>query len=288
MKIAVLSDIHGNHVALKRCLQYLKQQKIDAYCFLGDYVGELPGNREVIQMLRKLQKRKRCYFVKGNKEDYQLNGLGEERPEWDAYPSLVGMIRYGRSQLGEKELDFLRNMPLSMKVKLGDMEELMLCHASPEDNKRPMWSRKTGVDQELVDSIEQKYVLFGHTHRMHLCEEKGIKLWNTGSVGLQLNGTTKTEFLILHSAGTEWEPEVVSLDYNYEEVIRQMEANRLYEIAPYWTKITEQLLRGGYVCHGTVLKLAMELCFQETGECEWPVIPERFMATAYDRLIGVH
>lgn len=43
MKLAVLSDIHGNDIAFAACLSYLKQQDIDAYCLLGDYIGELPA-----------------------------------------------------------------------------------------------------------------------------------------------------------------------------------------------------------------------------------------------------
>ena len=39
MKLAVLSDIHGNDIAFAACLSYLKQQDIDAYCLLGDYIG---------------------------------------------------------------------------------------------------------------------------------------------------------------------------------------------------------------------------------------------------------
>ncbi len=42
MKIAVLSDIHGNYKALKKCLKHCKTQNIDVYAFLGDYLGECP------------------------------------------------------------------------------------------------------------------------------------------------------------------------------------------------------------------------------------------------------
>lgn len=41
MKIAVLSDIHGNYVALKKCIDYALEKKIETFVFLGDYVGEL-------------------------------------------------------------------------------------------------------------------------------------------------------------------------------------------------------------------------------------------------------
>lgn len=43
MNIAVLSDIHSNHIAFETCLKYLEKRDIDAYCLLGDYVGEFPG-----------------------------------------------------------------------------------------------------------------------------------------------------------------------------------------------------------------------------------------------------
>ena len=42
MKVAVLSDIHGNYVALQKCLEHAGEQKVDAYFFLGDYLGEFP------------------------------------------------------------------------------------------------------------------------------------------------------------------------------------------------------------------------------------------------------
>ena len=51
MKIAVLSDIHGNNVALETCPEYLKDKDIDSYCFLGDYTGEFPGIEQTMKML---------------------------------------------------------------------------------------------------------------------------------------------------------------------------------------------------------------------------------------------
>ena len=41
MKAAVLFDIHGNHIALKKCIEEIDRRKIDKLIFLGDYVGEL-------------------------------------------------------------------------------------------------------------------------------------------------------------------------------------------------------------------------------------------------------
>lgn len=51
VRLAVLSDIHGNDVAFEACLRDLKDRYVDAYCFLGDYVGELPRIRHTLDML---------------------------------------------------------------------------------------------------------------------------------------------------------------------------------------------------------------------------------------------
>ena len=54
MKIAVLSDIHGNHIALKRCMEELKKRDIKKIIFLGDYVGELAYPQKIMKMLREI------------------------------------------------------------------------------------------------------------------------------------------------------------------------------------------------------------------------------------------
>ena len=65
MNIAVLSDIHSNHIAFETCLKYLETQNIDAYCLLGDYVGEFPGLEETMKILYELPNIAPCYIRKG-------------------------------------------------------------------------------------------------------------------------------------------------------------------------------------------------------------------------------
>lgn len=51
MSIAVLSDIHGNHTALKTCVEYALEKKVNAFIFLGDYLGELAYPRKTMQFI---------------------------------------------------------------------------------------------------------------------------------------------------------------------------------------------------------------------------------------------
>ncbi len=51
MDIAVLADIHGNYIALDKCIKYAEKRNIDTFLFLGDYVGELAYPEKAMGML---------------------------------------------------------------------------------------------------------------------------------------------------------------------------------------------------------------------------------------------
>ena len=67
MEIAVLSDIHGNYVALETCVNYALERGIDKFIFLGDFLGELAYPQRTMKLLYSLKEKYRCWFIKGNK-----------------------------------------------------------------------------------------------------------------------------------------------------------------------------------------------------------------------------
>ncbi len=287
MNIAVLSDIHGNHIALEACMAYLAKQDIDAYCFLGDYVGELPGIRQTMDIVYDLQRKLPCHIIRGNKEDYQLYGLGEGHPEWDLYPSTVGMLRYARQHLTQEDITFLAALPITDCIRVDGMEPIRICHGSHravKEDIRPGGSQ----NREIFAEVEEKYLLCGHTHMAMDIREYGKTVWNPGSVGLPIieEGSMKAQFMILHGEKRcgkgEWTPEFVALDYDIEYVIRDMREKGLYETAPYWSRVTESILRGKRTTQGRELCRAMELGEQENGSCDWPEVPENCWERAYE------
>lgn len=60
MELAVLSDIHGNYAAFERCLEYALGRHVQAFIFLGDYLGEFPYPQKTMKMLYALKEQ---YFV---------------------------------------------------------------------------------------------------------------------------------------------------------------------------------------------------------------------------------
>lgn len=79
--IAVISDIHGNYVALERCLDHAASNQANAYLFLGDYVSELAYPERTMRLLYETAQKYPCMFIRGNKEDYwfQFRDRGGDR-----------------------------------------------------------------------------------------------------------------------------------------------------------------------------------------------------------------
>lgn len=285
MDIAVLSDIHGNHIALERCVEFALSRGIRNFFFLGDYAGELAYPEKVMEYLRELDRRYACVFIRGNKEDYWLEHRKNGERGWKDNDSTTGSLVYSYGRLTKEELDFYETLPISKIIAYPDLPALTICHGSPyRANEKLLPDQKRTY--EIMDAMETSIILCGHTHVQGKIEHNGKVVLNAGSVGVAIGSGGRSQFLILHGADGTWSEEFVSLEYDVESAIRELYEERLHEHAPCWCRVTEKMLREGNVSHGSVLSRAMELCRAETGECVWPHIPERFWQQAAEEMLG--
>lgn len=281
MKLGVLSDIHGNYEALKACVEYLEKRKVNAYVFLGDYSGDLPSPEKTINLIKELQKKKRCYIIRGNKEDYILNGLGDIHPEWNNYPSIVGMLRYSFEHSSKEDKEFYESLPITDVIRIKGYPHIRICHGSINSTKVKIEYEP----EDVIASVEEDFILCGHTHRAKVSYVAGKTIWNPGSVGMMIEDGMEAKCMILHGYEDCWKPELLEIPYDVDSEIKSMHEEGLFYIAPYWSVITEDVLKGGSVYHGKVLAHAMDLCSKERGSCEWPMVPEEYMRRAVSELI---
>ena len=66
MKLAIMSDIHGNYRALQSCLEHALAQHVDTYIFLGDYLGEFPYPQKTLKILYELRSKYSCLLTSLN------------------------------------------------------------------------------------------------------------------------------------------------------------------------------------------------------------------------------
>lgn len=288
VKIAVMADIHSNYIALKRCMNYALFRGVRSFLFLGDYVGEMAYPERTMELLREYATKYDCTFIRGNKEDYWINYRKKGELGWQEYNSTTGALWYAYHQLANEDIDFFEGLPIARKLQYGALPTLIACHGSPKSARESMYfdSEQT---KEILGQSEVDLILCAHTHRQGKTMYCGKTLLNPGSVGLSLGAGSKSQFMILHGQNGCWQEEFVSLTYDTEEVIRQLEESGLVEHAPGWCMVTAYSLRNiarKEVGHAGVLNRVMELCRQDTGECNWPDIPEKYWHVALREVFG--
>ncbi len=286
MEIAVLSDIHGNHIALETCLDYLKDKGIDVYCFLGDYTGEFPGIEQTMKILYDLKDDKKCYFLRGNKEDYQLDEFIYDSPKWDDYPSTIGILRYAHKHLINKDMEFFKSLPITMTVNIAGLPKIVICHGSPRKIDEKFATNAQSL-KEVVSETDADYIICGHTHKAMQTMCGFTHIWNPGSVGASIDDPYSYRFMILHGCDGEWKPEFISLEADTKQLVSELNNSGLFDIAPYWTRFTELMITGksGNYTHGSMLKRAMDICREKNGECNWPKVPEECYIKAFSEVL---
>ncbi len=148
MRVALISDIHGNLAALEAILDALAP--FDAIWHLGDVVGYGPAPVEVIDRLEAAG----AVGVQGN---HDAAALGEIDTEWFNDAARVA-VEWSARQLNDRARHWLAGNPLT-RVD-GDFT---LAHGSPRD---PLWEYlySTSVARANLAAFATPYCLVGHTH----------------------------------------------------------------------------------------------------------------------------
>jgi putative phosphoesterase len=220
MRVAVLSDIHGNLTAFEAVLADVRQCSPDLVLHGGDLADPGSSPVEIVDHVRSLG----WPGVMGNTDEMlvQPQSLEDFARQSSAPPTLWNMIRQiasvTRSVLGEERLAWLSKLPL---VKT--QADFALVHATPESCWRTPPIEATDAELEkLYGSLGRPMVIFGHTHRPFI---RGIAgqprlLINTGSVGLSYDGDPRASYLILD----ESIPSIRRVDYDMEKELKALAA----------------------------------------------------------------
>ena len=286
MRAAVLADIHSNYIALEQCILYAVSRNVDTFIFLGDYIGELPYPERTMELLYDLKDHYKCWFIKGNKEDYWLNYRAEGEKGWEYYNSTSGSMLYAYKSLSDEDLDFFGQMDIACEIKLNEAMTVTICHGSPY-KVNEMLLPSDGRTINIMEEAKNPLILCGHSHIQNKIVHGEKTVLNPGSVGIPYFSDGKSQFMLLDVEGENCSEEFISFSYDVNRLIKEMHEVRLYDYAPYWSIVTEQVLKGSNISHGTVLSRAMELCKKENGQCQWPDIPEKFWAKAVNELYGI-
>ena len=178
-RIALISDIHGNEVALRRVLDDIERSDVDQIACLGDVATLGPHPREVLEMVRQS-----CDFrILGNHDQY-LFDAGDIASHTNS-PLIVDAVEQCRSELSAAEIALVKSFEQNIAVPLVGGRSLLLFHGSPDSNNCDLLAETS--EAELANHLGAQQALVmtgGHTHIQMLRQHRGRWLVNPGSVGL--------------------------------------------------------------------------------------------------------
>ena len=180
MKIAFISDIHGNYEALKTVLSEIDRMGIsEVYC-AGDIVGYYCQVNEVCYELRKRE----IPCIMGNHDWYMAGGGFCPRSK-----SVEDCLIYQRKIIEKENLEWLKTFPLNLHI--GNIHMVHGGWTDPIDE----YLKPT---KEYFDKVEGNIFVSGHTHVQSL-HHFGEKIYcNPGSVGQPRDGDPRAAFAVFN------------------------------------------------------------------------------------------
>lgn len=185
MRIAVISDIHGNAFALDVALADVRRNAVDQIVCLGDAVQGGPQPAEVVGRLRELG----CPVVMGNADAWLLTGeeTGAENISEERLRKMNDVRDWALGQLSEADRAFIRAFRPTVEIPLDEARNLLCFHGSPasfDDIILPTTAEEEF--QRLLVPHLPHIMTGGHTH-MQQIRRIGASdsfFFNPGSVGL--------------------------------------------------------------------------------------------------------
>ena len=247
MKLAVISDIHGNLLALQAVLADIARQGVDQTVNLGDILSGPLQPAETADLLMQ----RNFITVRGNHERQVLELLDEpqQSPSLPRLPNPLNSLNplttdgYTAGQLQPAHIAWIRSLPAALALN----REVFLCHGTPQ-NDLVYWLETTVPGHDLVSpalhqtgmrpatpaevlarlgSVAHSLVLCGHTHVPRMAQCGNVLIVNPGSVGLQAyddiyphphrieNGTPHARYAVAEKTASGWRVDLRAVPYDH-------------------------------------------------------------------------
>jgi putative phosphoesterase len=184
MRIAIVSDIHGNIAALDAALMDIETHQPDRLFIAGDLVMNGPRPSEVVQRVMALEKAG-AYVVQGNTDIAVADGDYAAAFPWlDEVPASQRQVaEWAHDQLSGEELDYLRRLPAERRLWAGDVL-VLLTHAPPGSQTAGLPADLDGPTLiQRVTRSDARVIVCGHTHVADVRELGRKLIVNPGSCG---------------------------------------------------------------------------------------------------------
>lgn len=196
-RVVVLSDVHGNAVALTAVRESIRQERPDFVAVAGDLVLNGPEPSATVDLLREMEA-DGAAIISGNTDvavadfDYAaaFPWMSDDVPD-----TFRAATEWAHDALGDERISWLRRLPSERRLRADDGTMILVCHASPG-------SQTAGFDRELDPSVvierasrtDARVIACGHTHVPEVRDLGWKVVVNAGSAGYVFDGDPTASF----------------------------------------------------------------------------------------------
>jgi putative phosphoesterase len=233
MRLALLSDLHGNPIALDAVLADIQANGgVDGYLVLGDLVAI---GHDPVGVLERLVALAGARFVQGNTDRYVVTGqrpypsFSDAAADTDLIPRLVEVANSFAWTQGVVTaggwLDWLAALPLEARSTLPDGTRLLATHVAPGVDDGPgIHPVLSDADlAALIGDAAADLVCVGHTHWPLDRTARGVRVINTGSVSNPSPPDLRASYAIVDADPSGYRVHHARAAYDAEAVITAVE-----------------------------------------------------------------
>lgn len=232
MRLAVVSDFHGNLVGTEAVLRDLRRDAVDAVVCLGDVAQGGPEPAAVVDELRALPLP--VSYVLGNSDGFLLDAAATKEPVTEQH---LAVRAWANEQLGAERLEFLASFSPTLRVDLGFGRTLLAFHGSPRDYDEILLPADDDQSlREKLGPLEDTFLAGGHVHRQWFRRLGASTFFCPGSAGLSYDPEQPDDdfrfdafaaYAVLTSSESGVELAFRRVEFDHGEVIAALERSTM-------------------------------------------------------------
>lgn len=212
MKIAAISDIHGNIYALMKVLEDIDSEKVDKIICLGDLVGYGPHPNECLALIR----RREIPCIKGNYDASVVDGdftyIRNTQINSFSLPWACNEVRASHKY-------YLDSLPKNLKYTINDVR-IIFTHGSPNKINEYLFENESNTNK-VMESFNGDVLVCAHTHIPYSREYDNKLIVNVGSVGKPKIGRPNATYALINiDEDKNVKVSFKELDYEYKRIVK--------------------------------------------------------------------
>ncbi|MBV4420377.1 metallophosphatase family protein [Clostridium tyrobutyricum] len=220
MKIAVISDIHGNLEALEEAFSNIQNRDVDTVLCLGDLVGYGPYPNEVVEFIKK----NNILSILGNYDaavlEEKFNYIRDNEVNKFCMP-------WAAKEVNKENKTYLKSLPRQIVIEFNN-RKIRFVHGSTRAINEYL-IENSRQSEEVMENLQEDILVCAHTH-IPFRKDYGSKiLLNDGSIGKPKIGRPNGTYLIIDLESNHIKTEIIEFTYDYKKTIEAMKKKEIHE-----------------------------------------------------------